>query len=191
MLIQIVVLDLTEVPVIGIQNFQKHLRLAVIGKPNIADAALRLLTRNPRLDAQALKMLPLCVIREHMHEIVVNMVGAETGQLLTEGFVNGPGGADDILGELCSNKDPVTAFVFLQNPSQAFLAARVNISGIKIIDTLLDGKEDFLFRFFVVDGISFSGESHAAVSQLGNLIAVSVKSVIHIGPPLLSEGSCS
>ena len=81
--------------------------------------------------------------------------------------------------------------ICLQDPPETFLTAGINISGIKIIDALLYGQKNFLFRFFVVDASSFFAESQAAISQLGNLIAISVKSVFHSCPPMLSQAAAA
>ena len=182
-LVQIVILNLTEVPVISVQNLEEHFRIPVVGEADISDSPFFFLPGNPLLNPQILEPHPFRVIREHVHQVVVNMIGAQTGKFFTEGFVNGCGGAKEILGELGGNIHLVPAVVFLQNPTQAFLISRVNIGGVKVVDAFFNGKQDFFLCFFIIDAAAFPGESHTAIPQLGNGIAVSVRSVFHTKSP--------
>ena len=66
-LVHVVVLDLTEVPVIGLQDLQKHLRVSVEGEADLADGAGLLFPGDPVLDPQGHQLVPGVQIREHVH----------------------------------------------------------------------------------------------------------------------------
>ena len=52
--IEIIILYLAEIPAVGVEDPEEHLRVAVEGKADPADAALRLAPVDPLLDAQGL-----------------------------------------------------------------------------------------------------------------------------------------
>ncbi len=54
MLIQIVILNLTEVPVIGVKYLKEHVCVAVVGKTDIMDAAFCFFTFDPVFNPQSL-----------------------------------------------------------------------------------------------------------------------------------------
>jgi hypothetical protein len=90
----------------------------------------------------------------------------------------------EILDAKVSKFDPRNGGIVLEvntsgETSEAFLAAGIYVRSVKIVDTLLYGEQDLLLGFLVVDAVALLGESHAAVSKLRDLIAVSVFSVLH------------
>lgn len=55
-LVQIIILNLAEVPVVSVQNLQEGVGAAVVGKADLPDAALGLAGGDPVLDAQGFQV---------------------------------------------------------------------------------------------------------------------------------------
>ena len=144
----------------------------MIGKADVADAALGLAAGDPLFDAQALQLFPLREVGEHVHQVIVDTVGAQAAQLLAEGAVDGFGRAHHVLGQLGGDIHLVAALVLRQDPAQAVLAAGVDIGGVEIVDAQLHAAHDLGLRLGEVDAAALFAEAHAAVAQLGYLPAV-------------------
>ena len=178
-LVQIIVLNLAEIPVVGVQNLQKGIGAAVVGKADLPDAALGFAGGNPVLDAQGFQVFPLGIIGEHVHEVIVDMVGAEALQLLPEGLVDGLLAAHHVLGQLGGDVHTVPDAVFLQNAAQALLAAGVDVGGVEIVDAPVNGQQHLAGSLVIVDGGALFGKAHTAEAQLGDGVAVAVGTVLH------------
>ena len=74
-LVQIVVLDLAELPVIGIQYLQKPIGVSMERKADVADRTGLLFLLDPVLDPELTELIPALQIGQHMHQIIIDMVG--------------------------------------------------------------------------------------------------------------------
>lgn len=103
MLVEVVVLNLAEVPVVGLKHLEEGIAVAMEREANLPNLACLLLGRNPFLNAQALQVGPLRRVGDHVHEVVVNVVGTQTAQLLVKVAVKGGSAAHHVLRHLCGN----------------------------------------------------------------------------------------
>ena len=156
-----------------------NLNAVMIYQSMSGDASVGLALLYPVFYAEALQVLPLGVVRKHVHQVVVDMVCAEPGQLLAGGLVYGLGGAHHVLRKLCGQVDLIPQAVVLQHLSDQLLAARVEISGIQVVDPELDRLQDLFFGLFVIKAGALLRKTHAAEAQLRYLVSVSVRSVFH------------
>ena len=178
-LIQIVILDLTEVPVVVVQDFEEVFCVAVIRKSNVPDLTARFLLGNPVDDTDLLQLLPHGHICHVVHQIVVNIRCSEPGELLVKILIQLFPAPDHVLRKLCRDVDLLADVVPLKNLADGFLTARVNIGGIKIIDTRFVGGHNFFLRPGNIYTVSLFSKTHAAVTQYRQFIAVFVVSVLH------------
>ena len=177
--VHIVVLDLAEVPVPGVQHLQKLIGVPVEGETDVPDGAGSLLFLNPLRQAQRNQPFPLRGVGHMMHQIIVDMIRPEAGQLLLEDFFGSRRVPDHVLGQLGGDQHLIPQVVFLQNGAEKRFAARINIGGIVIIDARVPGGQDFLFRLFQIQTAAFAGKTHASVAKDGQILPVSVFAVFH------------
>ena len=78
-----------------------------------------------------------------------------------------------------------SAVIIGQNLSQTFLAARIDVCSIKVIDPVADGQHDFLFRFFMDDFSVFLCETHTSKAQNGQWSSFLIRAVLHMDLPFL------
>ena len=83
-IIQIIILDLAEIPVIIIQDPNEVLGISMVGKADIPDLARLLLLFDPAEDPNGLQLLPHGHIRQVMHQIVVHIVRTQPRQFFIE-----------------------------------------------------------------------------------------------------------
>ena len=178
--VQIVVLDLAEIPVVILQDFQEVLRVSVIGKPDIPDGSGFFLFFDPAGDPELLQPLPLGGVRQHMHQVIIDVIRLQAGELLPEGFLHAGKAADHILGQLGGDIHLSADAVPLQHGSQQRFASGIDISGVIVIDARAESGHDLAFRLLQVNGAALPCETHAAIAQDGQLPAVSVFSVLHL-----------
>ena len=151
----------------------------MVRETDLSDAAFGFARGDPLFDAVRLQALPLGDIREHVHQVVIDMVCAKARKLLIEGLVDRLYRPHQVLRQLCRNVDLVTNFVFFKYPSEAFLTARICVSGIEVVYTLFYCTHDLTLGLLIVDLCALACEPHAAVSQLRQLIPVFIFSVSH------------
>ena len=178
-LVQIVVLDLAEVPVVGVQQLQKGRRVPVEGKPDPPDGAGGLLLGDPLPDAQAAQLLPGGQVGEHVHQVKVDAVGAQAGQLLGKAAVDARPGLDQVLGQLVGNVDLVPAAQATQRLAQGGLAAAVDVGGVKVVDAQAHRLADLRGDGVLVNAPAGFGKPQAAVSQRRKLCAGFVRTILH------------
>ena len=164
MLVQIVVLDLAEIPVVGVHNGPEGVGVAVIGKADLADLTGGLFFGDPVLDAQRAQAGPGPVVGEHVHQIIVHMVGAQTAQLLEEDLFHALPAFDHVVRELCGDVDPVPHTAALEDLAHGGFAAGVDIGGVKIVHACVDRREQLRFGFLQVDAPGLLGEAHTPVA---------------------------
>ena len=115
-----------------------------------------------------------------VHEIIIHIVSPEAGQLFIEESVKGLTVTDHILGKLGRDIDLVTDPVSFNYLSESSFAPGIDICCIKIIDSGIIGCHYLLLGLIDIDGISFSGKTHAAKAEDRELISVLIFSVLHI-----------
>ena len=98
MLIQIIILNLAEIPVICIQKLLEISTVSVLRKSDTADLPGSLLFPDPLIYTFGTQPLPGLHIIEHMHEIIIHMVSPEPLQLFLKAFLQTCLGLDQIMG---------------------------------------------------------------------------------------------
>ena len=179
MLVLIVILDLAKIPVIGIQHLAEHLGVAVIGKADLADLSGSLFLRDPAFDAHFPQPLPGVHIVEHVHQVVLHPVGPQPDQLLGKDLVQTLPAFDQIVGQLGGDIHLVPQAGLRQNLPQRSLAAGVNVSGVKVVDPLLDGHHDLPLGLLIVDLAPLLGKPQTAEAKAGQWLALPVIAIIH------------
>ena len=180
MLVQVVVLDLAEIPVVILQDLQEILRVSVVGKPDIPDDAGFLLLPDPFQDPHLLQPDPLGDVRQHMHQVIVDIVRLKPFQFLPERFFNARHIPHHILGKLGGDvyffPDPVP----LQDCPEQFLAARIDIRGIVVVHARPVSGQDLLLRLVQIQRVPLFRETHASETQHGQFPAGSVLPILQL-----------
>lgn len=114
-----------------------------------------------------------------MHEVVVDVIGAQPGKLLLKELFHALGAADEIMGQLGGDIHLVPQAVFLQDLAQGAFAAGIEIGGVKIIDAAVNGGQHLPFGLGKVDAHAAALPAHTAKAQNGKLVAVFVQTMIH------------
>ena len=107
------------------------------------------------------------------------MVGAQAAKLLLEQLFHIFLAFDQIMGQLGGNEHPIPRLIALQDLTQSRLAAGVDVSGIEIIHTALNGGHDLPFGFLFVDDSGLVRKAHAAEPQNRKPVSVFIASVMH------------
>ena len=155
MLIHVVVLDLTEVPVIGIQNTAEFVRRSVEGEADLTNLAGSLLLLDPVLDAEGTDPFPGAEIGDHVHEVVVDVICSEPGEFFLKGAFHLVTRLHQVVRKLCGYVDAVPqAGIPRQNGAERGLVSRVDVGGVKIVHTEFRGAEYFFFGFLQIDRAS-------------------------------------
>ena len=84
--IHIIVLNLAEIPVIGIHELLKNIGIAMVRKTDITDFPCGHLFFDPLLHPHFPQFLPGWDIRQHVEQVIINVVGLQPFQLLLKGF---------------------------------------------------------------------------------------------------------
>ena len=161
-LIQVVVLDQAEIPIVGVDEAHEHLRMAVVGEAYLADSPGLSLLLKPLLNAQGLQAVPGLGIGEHVHQVVIHMIGAQALQFFIEELIQRVPAADEVMGQLGGDVHLMAQVVFLQNLPQGGLTTGVDVGGVKVIDARLNSAEDLPLRFGHVNAPGLAGKAHAA-----------------------------
>lgn len=85
--IQIIELDLAEIESIGINDFNKTDRSAMVRKTDIADLSAGLLFCDLLFDPKIDQSLPRIEVREHVEQIVIDIICLQTLQFFMEKLV--------------------------------------------------------------------------------------------------------
>ena len=185
-LVQIVVLDLAEVPVVGVQQLHKSRCVPVERKSDPPDLARSLQLLQPVPYAHGAELFPGGTVGQHVHEVKVDVVGAQAGQLLLKAFLCPRPGADEVLGQLVGQIDPVPAAQTAQGLPQGGLAARIDVGGVKVVDAQVHRLANLCGDGVLVDAAPRPGKPQAAVSQHRKLGAGFVGPVLHVCAPFPS-----
>ena len=178
--VQVVILDLAEVPVVDLQELAEHIGIAVIGEAHLADLPGPFLLFQPGQDAQAHQPVPGLYVREHVHQVIVHVVRFQAAQLLGKILLHALRLLDQVVGELGGDVHLFPDAVAGEDLSQRRLAAVVDIGGVIVVHAGPVGLHDFLFRLVHVHLSAAEGETHAPVAQDGDGVSVSVGAVLHI-----------
>ena len=178
-LVEIVVLDLTEIPVVVVQDFQEHRGIAVVGKTEIADGSRLLLLFDPAEYAETLQVFPLLRICKHVHQVVIDVVRAQALQLFIEIAVKGIGFPDQILRHLGGDIDFIPQAVFLEETAQGIFASRIDIRRVKIVYAPFVCVHQLAVRLVEIDHGSFAAEAHTAVAEYRDRFTVFIVPVLH------------
>ena len=155
MLVHVVVLDLTEVPVIGIQNTAEFVRRSVEGEADLTNLAGSLLLLDPVLDAEGTDPFPGAEIGDHVHEVVVDVICSEPREFFLKGALHLVPRFHQVVRELCGNVDAVTQTgIPHENGAECGLVSRVDVGGVKIVHTEFRGAEHFFFSFIQINRAS-------------------------------------
>ena len=163
--IEIIVLDLTEIPVVVIQDLQEVLGVAVIGKTYVPNSAACFFVSDPLKDPNLFELIPHSDVCQMMHQVVIYVCGPQTRQFLLEVFIQPLPAADHILRKLRRDIDLLPHPVSLQDLPEGSLAARINIGRIVIVYAGPEGGQNFLLRLIDVYTVSLFSKTHAAVTQ--------------------------
>ena len=152
MFVHVVVLDLAEVPVIGVQNPAKFIRRPVEGEADLPNLAGGFLLLNPVLDAEGADPFPGAEVGDHVHEVVVDVICSEPREFFLKGVFHLVPRFHQVVWELCGNADAVPqAGVPRQDGAERSLVTRVYVGGVKIVNTEFYGAEHLFFGFLKID----------------------------------------
>ena len=179
MFIQIIVLDLAEIPVISVDDPAEHLRTAMIGKTDLPDGATGLLFCDPFSDAHIHKALPGIRIVEHMHQIVVHIVSAQPLQFLLEEAFNAGNAFDQVVGQLGGDVNILADAVSLKDLTNGGFTVQIDIGSVIVVDTVFVGSHDLPLCFVDINGAGFALEAHTAKAQNRQFVSVFVGTVLH------------
>ena len=79
--VHIIVLNLAKIPVVGVDERFKGFRVAVERKAYIANRAGALFFRNPLVNAEAFQAVPDLYVKQHVHQIKINMISFQASEL--------------------------------------------------------------------------------------------------------------
>ena len=177
--VHVVVLDLAKIPFIGVHQMAEHVAVAVVGKAHLTNFARAFLFLQPFLNAQTAHLFPGGGIGEHVHQVIIHMIGTQPFQFFPEQFFHPVPAADEIMGQLGSDLHLIAHAVLMKDLAQRTFAAGINVSGIKIVHAAANGVHDLSFCFFHIDASHLLGKTHAAKPQYGNGMAVFIHAVLH------------
>ena len=107
------------------------------------------------------------------------MVGTQAAQLFLKIGFHAVRLFNQIMGQLGGDVHLVPQPVPLQNFPQGSLAAGVDIGGVKIIHAAPVGLKNFLLGLFHIHLSGGLGKAHTAISQHGDGISITVRTILH------------
>ena len=166
--VEVIELDLDEVPLALVEHFVEGLQAGVGGEAQIADLALRLVLAEV-VYAAAGEIFFDIAVAHGMEEVEVQIIGAELFALLREdGLVVGVGVVAELGGQAVA-----AAVIGREGLPQEGLraAAVVAVGGVEVVDALGQSLVDDLLGAVIVDGrvglIVHSRQAHIAHAQPG------------------------
>ena len=173
--VQIVQLDLGEIPLVGSDHFFQHGDGGMGAEAQLLDPSLFLLLDEVLQAAPAKVALYAVFVHDAVHQIEVDVVGVEALQLLLEhGLVVRVGPGHVLGGQLEAG-----AVILGQHLAQEVLAPGVDIGGVEVGDAVLHGVVDDLGSLVEVDGRAMAasahgGQAHVAHAQTGDGFALEI-----------------
>ena len=190
-LVVVVVLDLADVPVIVVQDLQETVRIAMEGEADVPDRAGSFLLLQPLGDAEDLQFLPHGHVRQMVHQVVINAVGLQPAELLTEILFRSGPASDKELRQLRCYVHAFPQSVSIQDGAEGSLAAGIDVGCVIVVHARGESFEDLFFRLGHIDAGTLPGKPHAAVAENGKFVANPVLSVLHSGPSFVSHHNAS
>ena len=183
-LIHVVILDLAEIPVIDVDQLAEIFGVAVVGEAYLTDSAGFFLFLQKFQNAHLDQLFPGCHVRQHVHQVIVDVVSLQTGQMLLKDLFHHLPGFDHVVGELGGDFDLVADIVAGQNFAHCNFTAGVNVGGIKVVDAGINGGQQLTLCFFQIDASVLALETHAAEAENGYVVAIFILAVLHKYLPL-------
>ena len=173
--VQIIVLQLAEIPRLVAQNILKPGRVVMAGKPKVPDASCGLLLPQPVHKAHGFCLFVPGLV-QGVQQVEVDVVHAQPLQLL---FKNALGIVQifAVPQRHFGGKIKAAAVPFGDHAAHEglTLAVVIGIGGIKVVDTGgLSGVQQSFGALFVNGAVSFGGKTHTAVTQKGSADVVFV-----------------
>ena len=173
--VQIVVLQLAEIPRLVAQNVLKSGRVVMAGKPKVPDASCGLLLPQPVHKAHGFCLFVPGIV-QGVQQVEVDVVHAQPLQLL---FKNALGivQAFAVPQRHFGGKIKAAAVPFGDHAAhkRLTLAVMIGIGSIEVVDTGgLSGVQQSFGAFFVNGAVGFGGKTHTAVTQKGSADVVFV-----------------
>ena len=162
----------------------------VVGKADVPDLAALLFLPDPVQDAHLLQLLPHGHVRQVVHQVVVDVVRAQTAQLLAEIAVQSRPVPDQVLGQLGGQVHLLPDAVSLEDLAHGGLAAGIDVGGVKVVDPGAVGGQQLPLRLLDIHAGALSGKAHAAVAKNAQFVAFSVLPVLHHYPPPRQSRRC-
>ena len=151
----------------------------MIGKADVPDHAGLLFLPDPVNNAHLFEFLPHSQIGQMMHQIIVDIIGAQTAQFLVKIAVQRRVISDQVLRQLGRDVDFLPDMVPLEDFPHSSLAPRIDVSRIIIIDPGAVSGHQLFLCFLQINAGALSGKAHAAVAQNAQIVSVSVFPVLH------------
>ena len=178
-LVHIVVLYLAEIPVVVVKDLLELLGVAVERESYVADGPGLFFRGDPFFDAEGLQGFPLGEVGDHMHQVVVYIVGSQPLELFVEVLVDGGSTVHQELGQFCGDENFLPQAVFLQYLSQGDFTAGVYVGRVVVVHACLVSLEDEFLGLLDVDGSSGPRKAHTSEAKCRKRHAVSVFSILH------------
>ena len=86
-----------------------------------------------------------------VHQVVVNIVGPQARELLSEPLVRSFLRAHQVLGKLCGNLDVLADSVSFEDLAKGRLASRIDVGCVVVVHTRSVGGHDLLLGLVYVD----------------------------------------
>ncbi len=153
------------------------------GKADVPDLPGSLLLLDPFLHPHPAELVPRGCIRQHVHQIQIDIVRLQTFFLLVKIPVDRLRILDQIVRQLGRNADLLPTVIAREDRAERLLAAAVDIRRVEIIHAGFDRCHDFAFRLVNVDPVSFFVEAHASVAEHRHFRSVFQFSVLHMNTP--------
>ena len=83
----------------------------MIGKSDLPNLPGRFLLPDPLFHPQFFQFLPGWNVRQHMHEVIINVIGLQAAQFLLKHFFHAIDRLDQIMRKLCGKVDFLPAMI--------------------------------------------------------------------------------
>ena len=151
----------------------------MIGKTDIPDRAGLLFLPDPVNNAHLFELLPHGNVSQMVHQIIVDIIGAQAVQFFVKIAVQRRVIPDQVLRQFGRDVNLLPDMVPREDFSHGSLAPRIDVSRIIIIDPGAVSGHQLFLCFLQINAGALSGKAHAAVAQNAQIVSVSVFPVLH------------
>ena len=123
----------------------------MIGKSDVPNRSVFLFFLDPVSDPDLYKLFPGFAVVEHMHQVIVNIIGLQSLQLFLKLFFCPRLCFYKVMRQLGCQTDLLPAVVFCQDLADCLLVAWINIGGIQVIDSMADAVHQLLLCLIKID----------------------------------------